>query len=78
MNIFEMMRSGEIHAMWFAFAIQAILFGGLCFFLAKSKNRNYKLAILTGAIPVLNYLSVLYYIGVPKLDKISPESCNNN
>ncbi len=78
MNIFEMMRTGELHPMWFAFGIQAIALGALCFLLARSKNRNYKLAILAGAIPMLNYLSVLYYIGVPKLEKTSPESSNNS
>ena len=78
MNIFEMMRAGELHPFWFVFGIQAIALGGLCFFLARSKNRNSKLAILAGAIPILNYLAVLYYIGVPKLEKTSLESGNNS
>ena len=73
MNIFEMVRQGEIHPMVFAFVIQVIALGGLCFLLAKSKNRNYKLAILAGAIPMFNYLAVLYYIGVPKLENTSTE-----
>lgn len=77
MNIFEMMRTGELHPMWFGFVIQAIALGGLCFLLAKSKNRNYTLAILAGVIPVFNYLAVLYYVGVPKLEKTPHESINN-
>ncbi|WP_025820696.1 hypothetical protein [Shewanella marina] len=78
MNIFEMMRTGELSPMLFAFGIQAIALGTLCFLLARSKNRNYKLAILVGAIPILNYLSVLYYIGVPILERTSPESGNDS
>ncbi len=78
MNIFEMMRTGELHPMWFALGIQAIALGGLCFLLARSKNRNYKLAILAGAIPMFNYLTVLYYIGVPKLEQTPLESDSNS
>jgi hypothetical protein len=68
MNIVEMIRQGQINGPLLLIVVQAVFLGGLCLILAKSKNRNYKVAFLAGAIPFFNYLSVLYYIGVPKLD----------
>ncbi len=69
MNIFEMMRSGELHPMWFGVIIQGIALATLCFVLAKSKNRNKLAACIVGFVPVVNYLAVFYYVGMPKLDK---------
>ena len=43
-----------------------VVLGILCFLLARSKNRNIKVASILGFIPMINYLAVLYYIGVPK------------
>ncbi len=68
MNIFEMMRTGELHPIWFGIFIQGVSLGVLCFLLAKSKNRNSKIASILGFIPMINYLAVLYYVGVPKLE----------
>ena len=74
MNIFEMMRTGELHPIWFGIFIQGVALGILCFLLARSKNRNFKLASVVGFIPMINYLAVLYYVGVPKLEKTSANS----
>lgn len=71
MNVFEMMRTGEVHPLLFMVIIKAIALGCLCFMLAKSKNRNYRLAFLAGAFPVINFFAILYYIGVPKLERSS-------
>lgn len=71
MNIFEMMRAGELHPIWFGIFIQGIAVGVLCCLLAKSKSRNFKLAFIIGFIPMFNYLAVLYYVGVPKLETVS-------
>ena len=78
MNIFEMMRTGELHPIWFGIFIQGITLGVLCFLLARSKNRNFKLASVVGFIPMINYLVVLYYIGVPKLEKTSTNSISDS
>ncbi|GAB2899814.1 hypothetical protein ACCI51_18105 [Microbulbifer echini] len=69
MNIFEMMRAGEIHPLWFGVFVQSMSLGALCFLLAKSKYRNTIIAFIAGFIPIFNYLAVLYYIGVPKQEK---------
>lgn len=78
MNIFEMMRTGELSPIWFGVFIQGVAFGTLSFLLAKSKNRNTKLAILFGITPMFSYLAVLYYIGVPKLHQASSNSIDEN
>ncbi|WP_143026637.1 hypothetical protein [Ferrimonas sediminum] len=77
MNIFQMMRTGELPPMVFGLFLQAIALAGLCFLLARSKNRSWKLAVLAGVIPMFNYLAVLYYVGVPKAELSQPESSNN-
>lgn len=78
MNIFEMMRTGELHPMWFVIFIQGVALGGLCFLLARRKNRNFKIATLAGFVPMINYLAVLYYIGVPKLEHTEPNSADKS
>lgn len=78
MNIFEMMRTGELHPIWFGIFMQGVALGVLCFLLARSKNRNFKLATIIGFIPMLNYLAVLYYVGVPKLEQIPSNSVNDS
>lgn len=69
MDVLEVIRAGEIHLVWLVFILQGIGISVLCCLLAKSKKRNYKLAILLGVVPVINYLSFFYYVGVPKLEK---------
>lgn len=68
MNIFQMMRDGELHSMWFFLPLQMILIAVLCYLLAKDKRRNYKLAMLLGLVPGLNTLVLIYYVGISKLE----------
>lgn len=69
MYILEMMRTGELAPYWVYLFIQGLSLGVLCFVLAKAKNRNVVIAFITGLIPLLSYLAVLYYVGIPKLEK---------
>ncbi|MGB2518997.1 hypothetical protein [Shewanella algae] len=73
MNVFEMMRSGDFHPIWFVFLAQGIVLATLCFLLAKSKNRNTFIASMFGFIPFLSYVAILYYVGVPKLNESSAQ-----
>jgi len=65
--MFELMRTGELHPIWFGLVFQGVVLGALCYMLAKSKNRNKLVASLAGFIPMLNYLAILYYVVAPKL-----------
>ncbi len=73
-----MLRSGELSLMTVIipifFIVEAIAVGTLCYLLAKSKNRNKTVALLLGIVPMLNVLSVIYYVGVPKLENIVESS----
>ena len=69
MNIFEMMRNGELHVMAVVWPIQALVISILCFLIAKSKLRNEKRALILGLIPIINYVALIYYVGVAKLEK---------
>lgn len=66
MVILEMLRSDELQPAYFFTVIQSIALSILCWLLARSKDRCQVAALVTGLIPVLNYLAVLYYVGVPK------------
>lgn len=68
MNIFEMMRNGELNVLTVIIPIQMIIFAFLCYILAKSKNRNASIALLVGLAPILNGFALIYYIGVAKLE----------
>lgn len=69
MNVIDMMRSGELHPLIVIIPIQMIIIAAICFFLAKIKNRNYKLSILVGLIPGINCLALIYYVVVSKKEK---------
>jgi|GEM_PF-1409292 len=71
MNIIDMMRSGELHPLIVIIPIQMIIIAAICFFLAKTKNRNYKLSILVGLVPGINWLALIYYVVVSKKEKVS-------
>ena len=72
MNIFEMMRNGELNVLVVLLPIAMIFVSFLCYLLAKSKNRSTSLAILAGVTPILNGFALLYYIGVAKLEEKEP------
>ncbi|WDE06885.1 hypothetical protein SG34_008290 [Thalassomonas viridans] len=72
MNIFEMMRSGELHPVIFFLTIEMLAIAALCFLLARTKGRNRLLATLTGILPGVNILALIYYVGVPKLEGEKP------
>ncbi|CAM4087944.1 hypothetical protein [Pseudoalteromonas ostreae] len=66
MNIFEMVRNGELNVLSLVIPLQMIILVTLCYFFAKSKNKNTLHAIIFGLIPGLNCVMLLYYIVVPK------------
>ena len=66
MWILESLRNGDISIASTFIIAQSVTIAILCYLLAKSKNLNARAALLLGAIPLLNFAIVLYYIGIPK------------
>jgi len=69
MNIFEMMRAGDILPITVIVPVKMVAIMIVCVLLARSKNRNLIWAAALGVIPFINYLTLAYYVGVPVLHK---------
>lgn len=66
--MFEMFRDGSLNFGIAFTVVQCVSLSVLCFLLARSKNRNLYISSIGGLLPGLNYLVVLYYVGVPALE----------
>ncbi|WP_440875260.1 hypothetical protein [Thalassotalea sp. PLHSN55] len=66
MNLFEMIRQGEISFFSAFIVIEMVVVSIICFMLAKDKQRNLVVASVLGIIPIVNVLICFYYIGVSK------------
>lgn len=63
MWLLEQLRSGDVNAAYFAFALQTIGIAVVSVLLAKNKGMNFKLALILGLFPFVNYFSLIFYIG---------------
>ncbi|MEJ6472921.1 hypothetical protein [Pseudoalteromonas piscicida] len=70
MDILNMMRDGTIGVLPGMIIIQTIPIAVVSYLLARAKYRNTFAAALLGLIPVLNYLVLVYYVGIPKQEQV--------
>ncbi|QDZ92161.1 hypothetical protein D0436_17825 [Shewanella decolorationis] len=64
----DFLRDGSVHPAVLFYTIISIGISIVCFLLAKDKRRNTVIAVITGLVPILNYLALAYYVGITKLD----------
>lgn len=64
-DLFEMLRTGELHVLYVLIPLQIIIFAFPCLIIARAKGKNLRYARMLGVMPVINIGALLYYLFTP-------------
>lgn len=64
-DVFEMIRTGELHVLYVLVPLQIIVFAFPCLIVARSKGKNLTYARMLGLLPVINIGALVYYLFAP-------------